>query len=307
MTWKNLVRSGLAIVALAGVSAQAAEPITPRFSADPSPHVFGGRYYVYATDDASNSGTYWDSTTWRLYVSKDLKRWEDAGAFMAVTTFKWARPDAKAWAPEAAYRNGRYYFYAPIGGDKIGVAVGSRPEGPFVDAIGAPLVDKARDANAGAEPIDPQVLIDDDGQAYLVFGTRVPKIVKLGADMISLAGPIQDLVITGFPANDPKKKYGEAPFLHKRNGLYYFSFSTGWPGQIAYAVSKSPMGPYNYKGVILDYRTISTNHQAIIEADGRSWLFYHDNLLPGGGDHRRSITLAPLTYGPDGAINEVKP
>lgn len=307
MTWRNILRSGLAVAALAALPAHGAEPISQRFSADPSPHVFGGRYYVYATDDASNSGTYWDSTTWRLYVSKDLKRWKDAGAFMAVTAFKWARPDAKAWAPEAAHRNGRYYFYAPVGGDKIGVAVASRPEGPFIDAIGAPLVDKARDANAGAEPIDPQVLIDDDGQAYLVFGTRVPKIVKLGADMISLAGPIQDLAITGFPADDPKKKYGEAPFLHKRNGLYYFSFSTGWPGQIVYAVSKSPMGPYAYKGVILDYRTISTNHQAIIEAQGRSWLFYHDNLLPGGGDHRRSIAVAPLTYAPDGAINEVKP
>ncbi len=307
MTWRNILRSGLAIAALATLPAHAAEPISQRFSADPSPHVFGGRYYVYATDDASNSGTYWDSTTWRLYVSKDLKAWNDAGAFMAVTAFKWARPDAKAWAPEAAHRNGRYYFYAPVGGDKIGVAVASRPEGPFVDAIGAPLVDKARDANAGAEPIDPQVLIDDDGQAYLVFGTRVPKIVKLGADMISLAGPIQDITITGFPADDPKKKYGEAPFLHKRNGLYYFSFSTGWPGQIVYGVSKTPMGPYAYKGVILDYLKISTNHQAILEAEGRSWLFYHDNLLPGGGDHRRSITLAPLTYTPDGAINEVKP
>lgn len=307
MSWRNILRSGLTVAALASFPAYAAEPITPRFSADPSPHVFGGQYYVYATDDASNSGTYWDSTTWRLYVSQDLKRWQDAGAFMAVTAFKWARPDAKAWAPEAAFRNGRYYFYAPIGGDKIGVAVASRPEGPFVDAIGAPLVDKARDANAGAEPIDPQVLIDDDGQAYLVFGTRVPKIVKLGADMISLAGPIQDLVINGFPADDPKKKYGEAPFLHKRNELYYFSFSTGWPGQIAYGVSKSPMGPYDYKGVILDYRKISTNHQAILQDKGRSWLFYHDNLLPGGGDHRRSITLAPLTYAPDGTINEVKP
>ncbi|AVQ02045.1 alpha-N-arabinofuranosidase [Caulobacter segnis] len=307
MTWRNILRSGLVVAALAALPAHAAEPISPRFSADPSAHVFDGRYYVYATDDASNSGTYWDSTTWRLYVSKDLKAWKDAGAFMAVTAFKWARPDAKAWAPEAAHRNGRYYFYAPVGGDKIGVAVASRPEGPFVDAIGAPLVDKARDANAGAEPIDPQVLVDDDGQAYLVFGTRVPKIVKLGADMISLAGPIQDLTITGFPADDPKKKYGEAPFLHKRNGLYYFSFSTGWPGQIVYAVAKSPMGPYAYKGVILDYLKISTNHQAILEAEGRSWLFYHDTLLPGGGDHRRSITVAPLTYAPDGAINEVKP
>jgi beta-xylosidase len=296
----------LAAAVIAG-PAFAGEPLSARFNADPSPHAFKGGYYLYATDDASNSGTYWDSTTWRVYSSKDLKTWKDDGAFLGVTVFKWAKPDAKAWAPEAAYRNGKYYFYAPVGGDKIGVAVADRPEGPFTDAIGAPLVDKARDANAGAEPIDPQVLIDDDGQAYMVFGTRVPKIVKLGKDMKSLAGPIQDIAVTGFPAEDPKKKYGEAPFIHKRKGVYYFSFSTGWPGQIVYATSKSPMGPYAYRGVILDYLKISTNHQAILQDKGKTWFFYHDNLLPGGGSHRRSIAIEPLAYGPDGSIVEIKP
>jgi beta-xylosidase len=302
-------RLSLLVLATALVAgpALAGEPISARFNADPSPHAFKGGYYLYATDDASNSGTYWDSTTWRLYSSKDLKTWKDDGAFLGVTVFKWAKPDAKAWAPEAAYRNGKYYFYAPVGGDKIGVAVADHPEGPFTDAIGAPLVDKARDANAGAEPIDPQVLIDDDGQAYMVFGTRVPKIVKLGKDMKSLAGPIEDIVVTGFPAEDPKKKYGEAPFIHKRKGLYYFSFSTGWPGQIVYGTSKSPMGPYAYRGVILDYLKISTNHQAILQDKGKTWFFYHDNLLPGGGSHRRSIAIEPLRYGPDGSILEIKP
>ncbi|MDC7684548.1 family 43 glycosylhydrolase [Asticcacaulis sp. BYS171W] len=288
-------------------TAIAAEPISPRFNGDPSPHYFKGRFYLYATDDASNSGKYWDSTSWRLYTSKDLKNWKDDGAFLDVTVFKWAKPDAKAWAPEAAARNGKYYFYAPIGGDKIGVAVADKPEGPYRDARTDALIDKARDANAGAEPIDPAVLIDDDGQAYLFFGTRVPKVVKLNKDMISTTGPIMDVVVTGYPADDAKKKYGEAPFLHKRNGLYYFSFSTGWPGQIIYGTSTSPVGPFEYRGVILDYRTINTNHQAIIEHKGKSWLFYHDKLLPGGGGYRRSITLAPMSYRPDGTIKEVKP
>jgi len=300
-------RFALVLAALLAGPALAGEPISPRFNADPSPHAFKGGYYLYATDDASNSGTYWDSTTWRLYTSKDLKTWKDGGAFLGVSVFKWAKPDAKAWAPEAAYRNGKYYFYAPVGGDKIGVAVADRPEGPFRDAIGAPLVDKARDANAGAEPIDPQVLIDDDGQAYMVFGTRVPKIVKLGADMKSLAGPIQDIAVTGFPADDRKKTYGEAPFLHKHKGLYYFSFSTGWPGQIVYATAKTPTGPYAYRGVILDYLKISTNHQAILQDKGKTWFFYHDALLPGGGSHRRSIAIEPLSYAPDGSIVEVRP
>ena len=286
--------------------ATGAQPISPRFNADPSPHVFKGRVYVYATNDQDNSGKYWDSTDWRLFSSKDMAHWRDEGAFLSVTVFKWARPDAKAWAPAAAGRNGRYYFYAPVGGDKIGVAVSRRPSGPFVDARGDALVDKARDANAGAEPIDPAVLIDDDGQAYLVFGTRVPKIVRLKPDMTETDGPILDIKIDGFPTADPKVKYGEAPYLNKRDGLYYFSFSTGWPGRIVYATSKSPEGPYTYQGVVLDYRKISTNHHAIIDYRGHSWLFYHDNLLPGGGDYKRSITFAPLDFQADGHIAQVQ-
>ena len=289
------------------IAAQAAQPISPRFSADPSPHYFAGKFYVYATDDASNSGKYWDSTTWRLFTSSDLQTWTDAGIPLAVTVFQWARPDAKAWAPEAAFRNGKYYFYAPVGGDKIGVAVSDRPDGGFADALGAPLVDKGRDANAGDEPIDPAVFVDKDGQAYLYFGTRVPKVVKLKADMVTLDGPIRNVAIEGLPASDPKKKYGEAPFLHEHGGQYYFSFSTGWPGQIVYATAASPLGPFTYRGVVLDYLKISTNHQAIIEIDGKSWLFYHDNLLPGGGSQRRSITFAPLEYEADGGIRQVKP
>jgi beta-xylosidase len=296
----------LASALAVGAPASAAQPISQRFNADPSPHFFAGKYYVYATNDQDNSGKYWDSTDWRLFSSTDLASWRDEGSFMSVTTFAWARPDAKAWAPEAAYRNGKYYFYAPVGGDKIGVAVSSAPAGPFVDALGGALVDKARDANAGDEPIDPAVLVDDDGQAYMLFGTRVPKIVKLKPDMIHLDGPIRNIVVHGLPASDPKKVYGEAPFLHKHKGLYYFSFSTGWPGQIVYATATNPLGPYEYRGVILDYLDISTNHQAIIEQDGKSYLFYHDSLLPGGGSFKRSIVVAPLTYAADGAINEVR-
>ncbi len=302
---KRLAIAGL-ILALSTTAASAQVPISPRFSADPSPHVFDGAYYLYATNDQDNSGKYWDSTDWRLFRSTDLKRWQDMGSFLSVSVFAWARPDAKAWAPEAAMRNGKYYFYAPVGGDTIGVAVSDRPNGPFADAIGSPLIDKARDANAGAEPIDPAVLIDDDGQAYLTFGTRAPKIVRLKADMVHTDGPILDLKIDGFPAEDSKKTYGEAPFLHKHKGLYYFSFSTGWPGQIVYATARSPLGPYTYRGVILDYLKISTSHQAILERGGKSYLFYHDNLLPGGGDFKRSITVVPLTYRRDGTIREIK-
>ncbi|TWI67720.1 glycosyl hydrolase family 43 [Pseudoduganella lurida] len=305
------IAAAMALLATTAHAVHAAQPLSTRFNADPSPHYFttkeGGSFYLYATDDASNSGKYWDSVTWRLYKSKDMRTWTDAGVPLDVTVFKWARPDAKAWAPEAAYRNGKYYFYAPIGGDRIGVAVADDPAGPFRDARADALVDKARDANAGDEPFDPAVFVDGDGQAYMYFGTRVPKVVKLKADMASADGPIRNLVIEGLPAGDPKKAYGEAPFLHRRGGTYYFTFSTGWPGQIVYATGTSPAGPFTYRGVVLDYLKISTNHQAIIEHEGRSWLFYHDNLLPGGGSHRRSIAIAPLEYEADGRIRQVVP
>ncbi len=303
--WRQII-FGLIVAGVAG-AAVAGTPVSSRFTADPSPHRFAGRFYLYATNDQDNSGSYWDSTDWRVFSSDDLAHWRDDGSFLSVSVFAWARKDAKAWAPEAAYRHGRYYYYAPVGGDRIGVAVARKPEGPFTDARGDALIDKARDANAGAEPIDPAVLIDDDGQAYLTFGTRVPKIVRLKPDMIHTDGPIQDLVVTGFPAADPKKAYGEAPFLHKHAGLYYFSFSTGWPGQIVYATARNPMGPYTYRSVILDYLAISTNHQAILDYRGKSYLFYHDNLLPGGGSYKRSIAIEPLTYNADGSIQQVTP
>jgi beta-xylosidase len=300
--------AGLFAAGLLAGAANAAPPlVSNRFNADPSPHVFNGRVYLYATNDQDNSGKYWDSTDWRLFSSADMSHWRDEGSFLNVSVFSWAAPTAKAWAPEAAYRNGKYYFYAPVGGDKIGVAVSKTAKGPFADARGTPLVDKARDANAGAEPIDPAVLVDDDGQAYLVFGTRVPKIVKLKANMIETDGPIQDIQVLGFPADDAKVAYGEAPYLNKYNGLYYFTFSTGWPGQIVYATSSSPLGPYQYRGVILSYLNISTNHQAIIDFKGKTWLFYHDKLLPGGGDFKRSITYLPLKIHSDGTIDQVAP
>ncbi|CAN7258129.1 family 43 glycosylhydrolase [Pseudoduganella sp. LjRoot289] len=279
-------------------SSQAQTLLSKNFSADPSPHYFKGKYYVYATDDQNNSGNKWDSTSWRLLTSSDLKQWEDKGPFLPATVFKWAAAGANAWAPEAMEYKGKYYFFAPVNQTQIGLAVSDSPDGPFVDALGKPLVDKARDANAGDEPIDPAVFMDADKRIYMYFGTRVPKVVELAPDMRGTVGPIRDVAVSGFPA--ASKPYGEAPFLHQHKGVYYFSFSTGWPGQIVYATGKSPLGPFSYKGVLIDYLKISTNHHAILEQDGKTLLFYHDNMLPGGGSHKRSILVQEIRYDADG-------
>lgn len=300
----------LSAVALAMLAAALCAPLsaqtllTKNFSADPSPHYFNGKYYVYATDDQNNSGEKWDSTSWRLLVSSDLANWEDKGPFLPATVFKWAAAGANAWAPEALEYKGKYYFFAPVNQTQIGLAVSDKPEGPFVDALGKPLVDKERDANAGAEPIDPAVFVDTDGRIYMYFGTRVPKVVELAPDLSGTRGPIRDVAVSGFPA--ASKPYGEAPFLHRQKskgkgvGAYYFSFSTGWPGQIVYATGNSPLGPFTYKGVLIDYLKISTNHHAILEQGGKTLLFYHDNVLPGGGSHKRSILMQEIRYDADG-------
>jgi beta-xylosidase len=280
-------------------SAFAQTLLSQNFCADPSPHYFAGKYYVYATDDQNNSGKYWDSTQWRLLTSSDLKTWQDHGPFLAANIFKWAAADAKAWAPEALEYKGKYYFFAPVGGKQIGVAVSNSPNGPFVDVLGKPLVETPRDPNAGDEPIDPAVFVDKDKRIYLYFGTRVPKVVELSADLSSTIGSIKNVEVQNFP---DKTKYGEAPFLHQHKGLYYFSFSTGWPGQIVYATGKSPLGPFEYRGVLIDFLKISTNHQAIIEHKGKTLLFYHDNVLTGGGDYRRSILAEEITYSKDGRM-----
>jgi beta-xylosidase len=274
-------------------------PVSPNFCADPSPHYFAGKYYLYATDDQNNSGKYWDSTQWRLLTSRDLKTWQDHGPFLAATIFKWASADAKAWAPEVLEQKGKYYFFAPVGGKQIGVAVSNSPSGPFVDVIGKPLVETPRDANAGDEPIDPAVFVDKDKRIYMYFGTRVPKVVELAVDLSHTIGDIKNVDVKNFPA---KTQYGEAPFLHQHKGTYYFSFSTGWPGQIVYATGTSPIGPFKYQGVLIDFLKISTNHQAILEHRGKTFLFYHNNILPGGGDYKRSIIVEEVSYAKDGKM-----
>jgi beta-xylosidase len=278
-----------------GAAAQASNPLVSRFAADPSMLVANNRVYIYATDDADNSGTYWDSDAWRVYSSADLVNWTDHGAPFAVSGFAWAQQ--YAWAPSAVQRNGFYYLYLPVDRTKIGVARSSSPTSGFTDPRGSALIDRGRDANTGNEPIDPAAFVDDDGQAYLYFGgARAPKVVRLNADMISTSGAIQNITINGGSA------FGEAGYMHKRNGIYYFSYSTGWPGQIAYATADNPLGPFTYRGIILDYTNISTNHHSIAEYNGQWYIAYHRNALPDGNAFRRALSMEYLNYNADGTI-----
>lgn len=278
--------------------------ITDRFIADAGVYPFGDRVYLYVTDDSDNSGSAWDSKDWRAYSSTDLVHWIDHGQIFKVGPGGFAWASNYAWAPAAAYKNGYYYLYLPVDAanpdsiSKIGVARSTSPSSGFVDALGAPLILEGREANAGTECIDPFVFMDDDGQAYLYFGGRqAAKVVKLNADMLSLNGPIQSLALTD---------YAESMWVHKRNGIYYLSYSTGWPGPIAYATGSSPLGPFTYQGILLDYVNISTNHQGILNYNDQWFLFYHRSVLSGGGPYRRSVLIDCMYYNADGTLRMVQ-
>jgi beta-xylosidase len=287
-----------ALVAGPATPALAANPIVQRFAADPSILVADGRMYIYATDDQSNSGTYWDSNAWRLFSSTDLVNWTDHGAPFSVSGFGWATQ--YAWAPSAVQRGSNYYLYLPVDRTRIGVARSTSPTGGFSDPRGNPLIERGRDANTGDEPIDPAAFVDDNGQAYLYFGgARTPRVVRLNSDMISTSGSIQNVTVNGGSA------FAEAGHMHKRNGLYYYSYSTGWPGQIAYATASNPLGPFTYRGVILDSVNINTNHHSIAEYNGRWYIAYQRNARSGGGNYKRSLAMEYLNYNADGTIQRV--
>jgi arabinoxylan arabinofuranohydrolase len=187
------------------------------FTADPAPLVHDGVFYVYTGHDEDGAG-WFDMREWRVYSTTDMVNWTDLGSPMDLTTFSWANVDA--WAAQCVYRNGRFYYYVPIrlDGDWFGIGVGvsDKPEGPFVDAIGAPLLE-------GNAYIDPTVFVDDDGQAYMYWGNGQLWMVRLNEDMISTSRDIIDMPRT---AETVDNTFGEGPWFYERDGLYYLLFAS---------------------------------------------------------------------------------
>jgi arabinoxylan arabinofuranohydrolase len=274
------------ICSAAAVSAQ--KPILPDFQADPSARVFGNHLWIYPSHDIAGSHG-WDMTDWHAFSTTDLRTWTDHGVIFSLADITWAKQHA--WAPDAAFRNGKYYFYFPAD-DQIGVAVADKPAGPFHDALGHPLI--ARD-EAGTRAIDPCIFTDDDGQAYLYFGQNHLRVVKLKPDMITRDGDIRSLVATNFH---------EGIWVHKRNGIYYLSypiFDGTNAGQLAYSMGTTPYGPFIYKGVIMDNHSRNIHH-SIVEFKGKWYIFYH---VQGPSPYERRVAAEFLHYNPDGTIQPI--
>ena len=290
------------LVLLLGLRASAqtsGNPIIPNYHADPEMDYFNGRYYIYPT---TNEGT--NGEEFHAFSSADLTNWRDDGVIFDVDPQSpWTTKGQYqgGWAPSVVARNGQYYFYYTAQ-TKIGVAVGSSPTGPFVDS-GQALI--------AADPfttdiIDPMVFVDDDGQAYIYYGgSNGSKLVvrKLNPNMVSLTADA--------PQNITPQNYTEAPYLLKRNGRYYMTYSNGsWTNDsynVQYASSTSPTGPWTYQGSLLssDAQNFGPGHHSITQIPGCDdyYIVYH--RYPNQSYTTRQVAVDHLTFNYDGTIQKV--
>lgn len=269
--------------------------IQTKYTADPAPLVYNDTVFLYTSHDEDDAMGF-KMQDWLLYSSTDMVNWTEHGAVASLKDFAWVPYDNGAWAVQCIERNGKYYLYCPMPGNVgIGVLVADSPYGPFKDPIGKPLIKNSN------HDIDPTVMIDDDGQAYMYWGNPKVYYVKLNEDMISYSGEIMQDPTT--PAN-----YQEGPWVWKRNGLYYMAYaSTCCPEGIGYAMSSKPTGAWEYKGMIIDASELSRgNHPGIIEYKGKSYVFGHSydllkQITPKFYE-RRSVDMDEMYYNSDGTI-----
>jgi beta-xylosidase len=290
----------LCTLALSGASRGWAQNplVTDQFTADPTARVFEGRIYVYPSHDINVPGKgragWFAMEDYHVFSSENLVDWKDQGVILDQTQVPWlGRKSYDMWAPDCVFKNGKYFFYFPTGG-RIGVAKATRPYGPFT---------AEPNAIQGVRGVDPGVLIDKDGSAYLFWSGIW--MAKLKDNMVELDSKPQQV------QNLPRPGLIEGPFPFERNGIYYLTYPhvQNKIERLEYSVAKSPLGPYEWKGVIMDESTSGcwTNHQSVVEYKGQWYLFYHDKDLSPSFDKNRSIHADYLSFNEDGTIQRVTP
>lgn len=281
--------------------------ITDMYLADPSAHVWeDGRLYVYPSHDIDPPRGCDLMDRYHVYSTTDMVNWTDHGEILNSSQVPWGREEGGfMWAPDCAYKNGTFYFYFPhpSGSDwnktwKVGIATSKYPDRDFkvqgyIEGLG--------DAFA---MIDPCVFIDDDGTAYFYYGGG-GRIVgaKLKENMTELEGEVLNM--------QGLKDYHEGPWVFRRDDLYYLMYADnhqepgrGGANQLRYAVSKNPLGPWDYKGILLKPTDCDTSHGSIVKYKGQWYLFYHNCSISGKGN-LRSICVDKLYFNEDGTIKEV--
>ncbi len=282
--------------------------ITGQFTADPTARVFEGKIYMYPSHDIPSVITHHDGSAWfsmpdyHVFSSEDLASWSDHGVILRQEDVPWGKPDAYAmWAPDCVQKDGKYYFYFPDApaagwGFGIGVAVADNPEGPFTPQQ-KPI--------EGVVGIDPCVMIDDDGKAYIYWSGMGLRGCRLADNMLELEGEQVRL-------DEPLPEgFKEGPFAFKHNGRYYLTYP--WVRKdteaLAYAMSDNPLGPFEYKGIIMKESPTGcwTNHHSLVEYKGEWYLFYHHNDYSPHFDKNRSARIDRVFFNEDGTIQEVVP
>lgn len=275
--------------------------ITHHYTADPAAIVEGDTLWLYAGHDFEGGQKGYKMKDWLVFSTTDMKNWTEYPVPMKIEDFSWAK-SGDAFAAHVTERNGKYYWYVSTNWSGIGVAVSDRPEGPFKDALGKPLLtnDDCFASSHSWACIDPAVFIDDDGQAWIFWGNRECYYAKLKDNMVEIDGEVKKLDFEGF-------EFTEAPWIHKHNGKYYLTYATEFPEKIAYATADKVDGPYAYKGILNEIAGNSnTNHQAIVEFKDDWYFIYHNGgINTDGGSYSRSICIDRLHYNEDGTIKRI--
>lgn len=304
------------------------------YTADPAAHVFDGKLYIYPSHDIetgmpeNDNGDHFAMRDYHVYSMEEIEgEVTDHGVILDVDDVPWA--GRQMWAPAAAEKNGKYYFYFPLKDKndifRIGVAVSNQAEGPFI-AEKNPIM--------GSYSIDPAMFKDENGEHYMYFGgiwggqlqryrdnkaievgvepaneepALCAKVVKMSDDLLEFSEEPKDVLILdeeGNPikAGDHRRRFFEAAKMHKYKGKYYFSYSTGNTHLLCYAIGDNPYGPFTYMGEILSPVLGWTTHHSICEFKGKWYLFYHDCKPSGGKTWLRSMKVVELKYRQDGTI-----
>ena len=315
------------------------------YTADPSAHVFNGKIYIYPSHDIDageafdDLGSHFAMEDYHV-LSMDHIGGEvvDHGVALHVKDVPWA--EKQMWAPDANEKDGIYYLFFPAkdyeGIFRIGVATSHSPSGPFI-----PQYEAIKDSFS----IDPAVFKDNDGSYYMYFGglwggqlqrwatgsfnagqpesptafiphdretALLPMIAKMRNDLLEFEEKPKEIEILDENGNlllagDHDRRFFEAAWLHKHNGNYYFSYSTGDTHFICYAIGESPYGPFSYKGRVLNPVVGWTSHHSICKIGDKTYLFYHDSSLSKGVTHLRSVKVTEINYLDDGTIKTIDP
>ena len=321
----------MSILATAVSATKAQNPIiNHQFSADPTARVFNGRIYLFPSHDIISpvepEKKWFSMADYHVFSSDNLTDWTDHGVILSQEQVPWGNPKAYSmWAPDCVEKDGKYYFYfpdapKPLDSDKdgrsrgfgVGVAVADHPYGPY-----RPEPNNIK----GIAGIDPCVLQASNGENVIFWGGGGLRIARLKDNLTELAdeelqNPVEGphgMKLYGHAVEGLPEGFKEGPFAFERDGRFYLTYP--WVRKengtecLAYAMSDKPMGPYEYKGIIMQEHENGcwTNHHSIVEYKGQWYLFYHHNDYSPGFDKNRAVCADSLFFNPDGTIQEVKP